>query len=176
MHEVVAVAFKEKYETEALLSQLRDLEAQSLIEISDWARVVKDAAGSFTIEHTSDAFGQLSTSGMIYFGLFGALLGWILTGGTLTAALFGLQVGGAVGWLAGAIAGHGPAVGLTADLLNHVGAKVPHGTDALLVMFKGPLSAGDVLSRVSLGDGKLLRAFLVTEQIAPAANPLESHH
>lgn len=176
MPEVVAVAFKEKYETEALFSQLRDLEGQSLIEISDWARVVKDAAGSVTIEHPSDAFGQLSTSGMLYFGLFGALIGWILTGGTLTAALFGLQVGGAIGWLAGSIAGHGPAVGLTAGLLKEVGAYVAPGTDTLMVMFKGPLLAEDVLSRVNLGAGKSLRAFLVTEQITPAAAPVALHH
>jgi uncharacterized membrane protein len=160
MGELIVVAFKEPYMADALLTRLKEIDRDTVLDIEDSAVIARAIDGEVAIDKALEPFGQLPASGAIYFGFVAAVFGWILSGASLGGALFGLQAGAILGWIAGAVAGRVYQIGLASQLIDDVAGNVAAGTSALCVMARRPFTDERVLEELKKFQGVVLSTSL----------------
>jgi uncharacterized membrane protein len=156
MGELIVVAFKEPYMADALLTRLKEIDKATVLEIQDTAVIERDVDGTVNIDKALEPFGQLPASGAMYFGFVGAVFGWILSGASVGGALFGLQAGVILGWIAGVIAGRVQQIGIATELINDTADSVAAGASALIVMANRPFTDERIVAELKKFDGVVL--------------------
>jgi uncharacterized membrane protein len=166
MPDLVVVEFKEPYEADALLTALQELDKKNPIDLDDSVVVVKDKEGNVTVDQAFDAYEQLPASGALYFGFLGALLGWIFAYAGFWGAVFGLQAGIAVGWIAGVISARFADVGVPQEVIRRLQETLKPDTSAVCVLTRTPLSSDSILPHLVPYCGTLLQTTLPAEDEA----------
>lgn len=166
MGDLAVMEFKNRCDADAFLFALGELQEKAVIELEDSALFVKDRSGEGDVEHSRDFFAQLPTSGALYFGFLGAVIGWILSGAHFGGAFLGLQVGLVAGFAFGTIAGWLSNTGVPDILIKKMGGEIEPGNVALFLSVRGSLTSDRVLEVVRRFGGHLLHTSLAPKEEA----------
>jgi uncharacterized membrane protein len=166
MGDLAVVEFKHRCDADAMLFALQELEKQALIEVEDSALFVKGKSGEIDVEHSRDFFAQLPTSGALYFGFLGAVIGWILSGAFFGGALLGLQFGLVAGFAFGTLAGWLSNTGVPDSLIKKMRAEIEPGNVALFLSVSGSLTSEKVLEVLKRFGGHLRHTSLAPDEEA----------
>jgi uncharacterized membrane protein len=166
MGDLAVMEFKNRCDADALLSALGELQKKAVIELEDSALFVKSKTGEIDVEHTRDFFAQLPTSGALYFGFLGAVIGWILSSASLGGALLGLQIGLVAGFGFGTIAGWLSNTGVPDFLIKKMATEIEPGNVALFLSVRGSLASERVLEVLKSFGGHLLHTSLAPDEEA----------
>jgi uncharacterized membrane protein len=121
--DLVAIAYDDEYRAGEVLSTLRRLEREYLIDLEDAVYVTKDAEGSVKLHQSTN----LTAGGAIGGGFWGLLIG----------ALFLAPVAGvAIGAGAGALAGKLSDIGVDDSFAKELAERLEPRTSALLVLVR----------------------------------------
>jgi len=160
MRELVVFGCKKRYEAEAVLCALENLEKEAVIDIEDSAVVEKTLENEVKIQPQGKMSGQFSIAGALYFGLLGGVAGWIISGTLGGATLFGLQAGALIGAISGALAKELVGVGVPPSLAKKLAASIETGTSALIVSIRGSVTSGRVLESLKGAEAQVLQTSL----------------
>lgn len=167
MHELLVVGFKDRYQAEALLTEMKELEKTAVIELEDSVLLDKAPDGQMDTEQSFDLFSQLPTTGALYFGFLGGVVTWIFSGASSMGALFGVQAGLVIGWLAGTVAARYSDVGVPKSVIKEVAGNMNPGTASLILATRGDLNSEKVLRVLRENNGCLVLTTLPrNEEIA----------
>ncbi len=160
-YEMMVVAFEDEYKADEVLSTLKQLDVEAIVDLKSAAVVKRDAEGQVKIRETKDFDAK---QGAIGGAVAGGLLG-LLTGKLLVGAL--------VGAAGGAVAGHGIDMGLNDEYLKSVGESLGSGTSALvaLVAFQRIERAMEELDKFE--GGTILRHTLSDEVYQQLSDAIE---
>jgi uncharacterized membrane protein len=156
MGELIALGFKDLYKADALMFAIRQLDRKGAIDLEDSAFVVKSPIGEVDYEQVYNMFFQFPVSGALYFGFLGAVCGWLIVTG-YGGAIVGLQIGGILGWVAGAVAAWASNIGIKQSFIKEVGDYLVPGGAAVIFISRGPLTAESALELLTESGGTLLR-------------------
>jgi uncharacterized membrane protein len=166
MGDLAVVEFKNRCDADALLFALGELQEKAAIEVEDSALSVRSKSGEIDVEHSQDFFAQLPTSGALYFGFLGAVIGWILSGGLFGGAFLGLQVGLVAGFAFGTMAGWLSNTGVPDFLIKKLSTEIEPGNVALFLSVRGSLTSERVLEVLRRFGGHLMHTSLAPEDEA----------
>jgi uncharacterized membrane protein len=156
---MMVVAFADEHRADEVLSALKQLDVEAIVDLKSAAVVVRDAAGKVRIRETRDFDAR---QGAIGGALAGGVLG-LLRGGLIKGAILGAA--------GGALAGKGIDLGLEDKYLREVADSLGSGTSAIvaLVDFERVEEAMEELDRFE--GGRILRHSLsdeIYEQLSDA--------
>ncbi len=115
---LVGISFEDTFRAREFLTAASRLESKKLLVLEDAVLIIKDKAGKTTVTETKDLQpGQSALSGAMW------------------AGLFGLMLGGPVGWVAGMAAGAG--AGAVAAKVIDIGIS-----DDWVAWFRGAVAPG----------------------------------
>lgn len=164
MHELLVVGFKDRYQADALLTEMKELEKAAIVELEDSVLLDKTPDGETITEQSFDLFSQIPTTGALYFGFLGGLVGWIFSGASFMGALFGVQAGLVIGWLAGTVAAKYSAAGVPKKVINEVTGAMNPGTSSLILAVRGDLNTEKVLNVLRANNGCLVQTTLPRDE------------
>src|SRR4051794_41458019 len=149
MSDLVAVAYPDVATAREVVSNLGDAQKAHLIELDDMVIAERRGDGKIKLHQPSLA-GVGAAGGALWGGLIGLIF---------LAPLLGMAIGAAAGGAAGKLTD----VGVNDDFLKQLGAKVPAGGAALIML--GRADAPErVLERVKSFGGEVIQTSLDTEQ------------
>ncbi len=122
IYEMVVVSFDEKEKASEVLSTLKQLEDQEIIDLKSAAIVIRETSGNVNINETNDFDAK---KGAITGALAGGVLG-LLTGRMIGGALLG--AGG------GVLASTVVDLGIDDDFLKRIGDNIKPGSSAIIAM------------------------------------------
>ena len=150
MSTLVAIAYPDTDTAQKVRAELVQATKEHLIELEDAVVVEHQADGKIKLRQATSMAGVGAAGGAMWGGLIGLLF---------LAPLFGMAIGAATG----AIAGKTADVGADDDFMKTLGAKLPPGGAALIVL--GRSSTPDrVLERVRPYGGEVIQTSLDDEQ------------
>ena len=121
-YEMIVVAFEDENRADDVLSTLKQLDVEAMVDLQSAAVIKSDVEGTVRIRETKDFDAKQGAIG-------GAVAGGLL--GLLTGKLL---VGAIVGAAGGAAAGHGIDMGLNDEYLRSVGESLGPGTSAVVAL------------------------------------------
>jgi uncharacterized membrane protein len=160
-YEMLVVAFEDEYKADEVLSTLKQLDVEAVVDLKSAAVVKRDAEGKVRIRETRDFDAkQGAIGGAVAGGLVGLLTGKLLAGAILGAA-------------GGAVAGHGIDLGLNDEYLKSVGESLGSGSSAIvaLVAFEWVERAMEELDKFE--GGTILRHTLSDEVYQQLSDAVE---
>jgi uncharacterized membrane protein len=129
-----------------VVPELQALQRESLIELADWARVIRNADGKVDVRQASSTAGAGAAGG----ALFGMLIG----------LLFLMPLAGmAVGAVTGAIVGKFADYGIDDKFIKQVGGQITPGTSALF-LYVVRLTEDKVIERLQRFEPTVIRTSL----------------
>jgi uncharacterized membrane protein len=150
MSTLVAVAYPDTETAEKVRAELIQATKEHLIQLEDAVVVEHRADGKIKLHQAIGTTGAGAAGGAMWGGLIGLLF---------LAPLFGMAIGAA----SGALAGKMTDAGVNDDFVKQLGAKMPAGGAALIVL--GRSDAPDrVLERIGGYGGEVIQTSLDTEQ------------
>jgi uncharacterized membrane protein len=120
MAELIVLGFKDTTKADEVVPQLQEMQSEGLIQLGDWARVIRREDGKIEVRQAADATGAGAAGG----ALLGMLLGLIFL-----IPLAGLVVGAATG----ALIAHFADFGINDQFIKDVGSQLSPGTSALFL-------------------------------------------
>ena len=121
-YEMMVLAFQDEYKADEVLSTLKQLDVEAIVDLKSAAVVVREVDGRVRIRETRDFDAkQGAIGGAVAGGLLGLLGGGLLRGAILGAA-------------GGALAGKGIDLGLDDEYLQSIGESLGSGTSALVAL------------------------------------------
>ena len=142
MSNLVAVAYPDEATAREVGQTLMDLQKEHSIELDDLAIAVRQDDGKVKLRQTFKPAASGAAGGALWGGLIGLIF---------LAPLFGMAIGAASGALAGKVSD----VGVNDDFMKQLGAKLPPGGAALIML--GRADAPDrVLERVKPYGGEVI--------------------
>lgn len=160
-HEMMVIAFEDEYRADEVLSTLKQLDVEAVVDLKSAAVIVREAGGRIRIRETSDFDAkQGAMGGALAGGVLGLLGGRLLRGAILGAA-------------GGALAGKAIDLGLNDEYLRSIGESLGSGTSALvaLVAFQRVDRAMEELDRFE--GGTILRHTLSDEVYQQLSEAIE---
>jgi len=155
--QVLVAAFSDEHKADQVLSQLKLLQSEHMIQIRDAAVLVKDEDGKLRIKETADMGGG---KGAVLGGVAGGVIG-------LLAGPVGLAVG--LGAVAGGLAAKLRDSGFSDTRLKQLGANLTPGSSAIVAVVEHVWVADVEQAMYEAG------ADVVTEQLgAEIARQLEA--
>jgi uncharacterized membrane protein len=149
MSSLVAIAYPDAQTAETVRSELVQATKEHLITLEDAVVVVHQPDGKIKLHQAMSPAGAGAAGGALWGGLIGLLF---------LAPLFGMAIGAA----SGAVAGKFADVGVNDDFMKTLGAKLPAGAAALIVL--GRSDAPDkVLERVGKYGGEVIQTSLSSD-------------
>lgn len=146
MSDLIVLAFQDEHRATDVLTVLRRLESEYLIDLDDAVVVVKNRAGRLRLHQTHDLTGLGTVGGT----LWGLLIGMV----------FGLPfVGALAGAAGGAISGHYTDIGIHDDFIRDVGAQLAPGTSAIFLLVR-KVTLDKVLPELQQFEATILRTSL----------------
>jgi uncharacterized membrane protein len=120
MPELIVLGFKDTTKADEVVPQLQAMQGEGLIQLADWARVIRREDGKIDVRQAENLAGAGAAGG----ALLGMLLGLLFL-----MPLAGLVLGAATG----AIIGHFGDYGISDQFIKDVGNQITPGTSALFL-------------------------------------------
>src|SRR5215218_4526680 len=150
MNKLVAIAYPDSATAERVRAELVEATKERLLQLDDAVVVERQPDGKVKLNQAMSPSGAGAAGGAMWGGLIGLLF---------LAPLFGMAIGAA----SGALAGKMTDAGVNDDFVKQLGAKMPAGGAALIVL--GRSDAPDrVLERIGGYGGEVIQTSLDTEQ------------
>lgn len=160
MSEFVVVAFDEITKADEVLSRLRRLQKEYLIDLEDAVVAVRDAEGKVDLKQSVNLVGLGAANSGLSGALFGSLIGLLFLN-----PLAGAAIGGAVGAGSGALAGKLADYGINDDLIKEVADTIKLNSSALFLLVR-KAQPEKVMAELADVNGKIIRSSLSPEDEA----------
>jgi uncharacterized membrane protein len=147
--ELIVLGFKDTTTADEVVPQLQELQTEALIQLADWARVIRREDGKIEVRQATNTTGAGAAGG----ALLGAFIGLLF--------LMPL-VGAAVGAATGAIIGHFADYGINDQFINDVSNQITPGSSALF-LYVVEVTTDKVVERLKPFEPTLLRTSLSHE-------------
>lgn len=160
MAELVAVAFDNVNDADSVLTELRRLQQEYLIDLEDAVVAVRRPDGEVQLKQSVNLVSAGAASGGLWGGLWGSLVGLLFLN-PLAGFALGTMVGAGTGALSGKLADYG----INDDFIRSLAQTLQPNTSALFVLVR-KVQPEKVLSELSKFRGRVLRSSLSPEQEA----------
>ena len=160
MAELVVIGFDTQQEADRVLTELRRLEQEYLLDLEDAVVAIRLPDGKVQLKQSINLVGAGAASGALSGGFWGMLLGLLFLN-----PLAGFAVGGLAGAGAGALSGSAIDYGINDDFIRSLAATLKPDTSALFVLVR-KAQPEKVLAELSRFKGHVLRTSLSPEQEA----------
>ena len=151
MSELIVVGFMDEFKADEVMSELRRLQSEYLIDLEDAGIVIRNQEGKVKIKQAQ----ELVATGALSGGYWGVLLSVLFLNPIFTL------VGAAAGALSGALSD----IGINDDFMRDLGSTIEPGTSAIFVLIRKS-TPDRVLENLSKFEGKVLRTSLSKEDEA----------
>jgi len=158
MSELVVLGFDGIGTADEVLTKLRGLQKEFLIDLEDACVVVHDQAGKVQIKQAVNLTRLGAASGASTGILIGALAGLLMLN-----PLAGMAVGGLAGAGFGALSGSMMDHGINDEFIKGLGQTIPKGSSALFVLVKHS-TPDKVLPEIAPFKPRVLKTSLSNEQ------------
>lgn len=162
MADLIAVAYRDIHKAEEVLSTMRRLQGEYLVDLEDAAYVTRDKDGKVRLYQAVNIPLLGAVSGVAWGGLIGLLF---------LNPLLGAAVGAGSGALAGAVSDYG----INDDFMKKLGGELQPGSSAIFILARRftPDKFAEELGRYG---GTLLRSSLSRDAEEKLQQALSSHH
>ena len=151
MSDLIVVGFKDEFKADEVMSELRRLQSEYLVDLEDAAIVVRNQEGKVKIKQTQELVAAGAVSGSYW--------------GVLLSVLFFNPIFALVGAAAGALSGALSDIGIDDNFMRDLGSTIEPGTSAIFVLVRKS-TPDRVLADLSKFEGKVLRTSLSKEDEA----------
>ena len=158
MSDLVVLGFDGVGTADDVLTKLRGLQKEHLIDLEDACVVVHADTGKVQVKQAVNLTGLGAASGASTGILIGALAGLLVLN-----PLAGMAVGGLAGAGFGALSGSMLDHGINDDFVKNLGKTIPKGSSALFVLVKHP-TPDKVLPEIEPFKPRVLKTSLSNEQ------------
>ncbi|HVK91216.1 MAG TPA: DUF1269 domain-containing protein, partial [Mycoplana sp.] len=131
MAELVVIGFDNPQEADQVLTELRRIEQEYLIDLEDAVVAIRQANGKVQLKQSIDLVGTGAATGALSGALWGTLLGLLFLN-----PLAGFAVGGLAGAGAGALSGTAMDYGINDDFIRSLATTLQPGTSALFILVR----------------------------------------
>lgn len=169
MADLVVVTFDGPETADSVLTKLRALKKQALIDLVDACVVVRDADGETHIKQSVNLTAIGASSGLSTGALVGALAGLLVLN-----PLAGMALGGAAGAAMGALSGSLSDYGIDDDFIKELGATIPENSSALFLMV-AKATPDKVIAEIEQYKPRVLQTSLSREQEEKLRAMIEEH-
>jgi len=169
MSDLVAICFKGRDTAERVLQDLREKQAEYVVELADACIVTRDEKGHLKLHQLVNTVAGGAASGAAWGGLWGALIGILFLN-----PLVGFAIGAAAGAAGGALGGKLADYGINDDFIKQLGEAVCEDSSALFVLFR-KVTLDRVLPDLEQYEGTVLRTSLSVEQEKELRAALVAH-
>ncbi|WP_019143268.1 DUF1269 domain-containing protein [Noviherbaspirillum massiliense] len=162
MADLIVVAYREMHKAEEVLSNMRRLQGEYLVDLEDAAYVTKDQDGKVRLYQSVNIPLLGAVSGIAWGGLIGLLF---------LNPLLGAAIGGGAGAITGAVADYG----INDDFMRELGTQLQPGGSAIFILARRftPDKFTDELARYG---GTVLRSSLTRDAEQRLQQALSSQH
>jgi len=158
MSELVVLGFDGTGTADEVLTKLRALQKQHLIDLEDACVVIRGEDGKVQIKQAINLTAVGATSGMSTGMLVGALAGLLVLN-----PLAGMAMGGLAGAGFGALSGSFADFGINDDFIKSLGQSLANGSSALFVLVKRS-TPDKVLAEIEPFKPRVIKTSLSNEQ------------
>ena len=159
MSEVIVLGFKDMTAADEVVPQLEAMQRERLIELSDWARVIRREDGKIDVRQATNE-ARSGVAGGALFGMIGLLF---------LMPLAGLAIGAVTGAIMGNLADYG----IDDTFIKEVGRQIKLGTSALF-LYVEQATTDKAIDRLKAYEPIVLRTSLseqTEEQLRTAMQP-----
>lgn len=154
MSEFLVVAFDDSAKADQVLTQLKRLQKEYLIDLEDAVVAIRDSDGKVDLKQSVNLVGLGATSSGLSGAMFGGLIGLLFL-----SPLAGAAIGGLVGAGSGALAGSLADFGINDELIKEIADTIKPSSSALFLLVR-KAQPEKVLAEFSGLDGKIIRSSL----------------
>jgi uncharacterized membrane protein len=158
MSDLVVLDFDGVGTADDVLTKLRNMQQEHLIDLEDACVVVHTEAGKLQVKQAMNLAGFGAASGATSGILVGALVGLLLLN-----PLAGMAVGGLAGAGFGALSGSLADYGINDDFIKSLGKTIPKGSSALFLLIRRS-TPDKVLPEIEPFKPRVLKTSLSTQQ------------
>ena len=158
MSDLVVLDFDGTGTADEVLTKLRALQKEHLIDLEDACVVIREEGGTPQIKQAINLTALGATSGASTGMLLGALVGLLVLN-----PLAGMAVGGLTGAGFGALSGKLSDYGINDDFIKDLGDAIPEGTSALFLLVKSS-TPDKVLPEIEPYKPRVVKTSLSNEQ------------
>ncbi len=169
MAEMVAIGFDNPQEADQVLTDLRRMQKEYLVDLEDAVVVIRQPDGKIQLKQSVNMVRMGAATG----GLTGALWG-TLVGLLFLNPLAGFAIGGLAGAGGGALSGTLVDYGIDGKFIESLAQTLPNDSSALFVLVR-KAQPEKVLAELSKFPGRVLRSSLSPEQEARLQEALSKH-
>jgi len=150
MNKLVAIAYPDTATAERVRGELVEATKEHLLQLDDAVVVERQPDGKVKLHQAMSPSGTGAAGGALWGGFIGLLF---------LAPLFGMALGAA----SGALAGKFSDVGVDDDFMKKLGASIPEGGSALILLGRSD-APEKVIERVGSYGGEVLQTSLKPEE------------
>jgi uncharacterized membrane protein len=150
MSELIVFDFKDTNGAAEMAKEIKKLQKQQLITVSDAAVVIRKEDGKVKVKQANNLVGAGALGGA-FWGMLIGLIFWMP------------WLGLAIGAVTGAIAGHFTDVGIDDDFIKEVGNTIDKGDSALFLLIE-EVTEDKVIDDLKKFDTTIIRTSLSAEQ------------
>ncbi len=151
MSDLIVVGFKDEFKADEVMSELRRLQSEYLVDLEDAAVVIRNQEGKVKIKQAQELVAAGAVSGSYW--------------GILLSVIFFNPIFALVGAAAGALSGALTDIGIDDNFMRDLGSTIEPGTSAIFVLVRKS-TPDRVLADLSKFEGKVLRTSLSKEDEA----------
>lgn len=160
MSEFVVVAFDDVTEAGNVLTRLKRLQREYLIDLEDAVIAVRDADGKVDLRQSVNLVGLGASSSGLSGAAFGTLIGLLFLN-----PLVGAVIGGAIGAGSGALAGSLADYGIDDGLIKEIAQTITPNSSALFLLVR-KAQPEKVMAELADVRGRIIRSSLAPESEA----------
>lgn len=149
MPELAVLGFKDMTTADLVVPELEALQREGLIQLADWARVIRRTDGSIDTRQMTNTAGVGAAGGALWGLLFGLIFFIPIAGALIGAAM-------------GAIMGKLADYGIDDKFIKDVSKQITPGTSALF-LYVAQVTTDRVLDRLNRYEPTLIRTSLSKE-------------
>lgn len=158
MSDLVVLGFDGIGSADEVLTKLRSLKKENLIDLEDACVVVRDDAGAVQVKQAVNLVTVGAASGASTGMLIGALAGLLVLN-----PLAGMAVGGLAGAGFGALSGSLADYGINDEFIKDLGKTISNGSSALFVLIKSS-TPDKILPEIQPFNPRVLKTSLSRKQ------------
>ncbi len=158
MSDLIVLGFDGVQSADEVLTKLRAMQKQHLVDLEDACVVIRDADGKVQIKQAVNMTALGATSGAGTGMLIGALAGLLVLN-----PLAGMAVGGLAGAGMGALSGSLADFGINDEFIKDLGSTIPVSHSALFLLVRNS-TPDKVLPEIEPFNPKVLKTSLSNEQ------------
>ena len=151
MSDLIVVGFKDEFKADEVMSELRRLQSEYLVDLEDAAVVIRNQEGKVKIKQAQELVAAGAVSGSYW--------------GILLSIIFFNPIFALVGAATGALSGALSDIGIDDNFMRDLGSTIEPGTSAIFVLVRKS-TPDRVLADLSKFEGKVLRTSLSKEDEA----------